>query len=1035
MTSVSRRYSLLLCLSLSAFASVAHAQEGDLLQNGGFEHSTDGKPDAWQADDLDLAIEEADVHSGQRALRLKTVRTDGHFAALAYQSEQTPVAADTLYLASLWARGSGRLRLGLQQYGKTGWLGGKSAIHTDLTPDWTRYQFYYGTVGADVERVRFDINLDGKDAVGIIDDVALEVIGPREPLGENIVADGDMEADADSDAVPDGWRLGRVLTDTDRRLAVGPDGSRALVCRCSPEPVEPPDYGKWWDWASQPAPAAGWINAASTSVFPVEPGRTYEISFRTRGQDIRVFHTKLWWMKDEKQSTKWFTIGPRHDGSWDWEQVTLSLTIPSAHVHFSRIEFWALAAGGRLWVDDVSIRPSRGYTTGWVEERYEVEPVEVRVELPAVPPPILPAREVRKPAFEARERSEVRVTDDTIAVLLSNGMDLRIALTDGTLLGVGEVNLGNFPLRSPGAPPIAPLIDTESGGHYVSCRYLNHEISDDGTAVLRTALKAADGHEDRLDWAFQPVTRTIAGLDYVGFAYRYEFTSDSESINQIADRSTWELAGIPLGVTVVTQNAYNVENTFTLAPDNVYCGTAGTRLAFGDGLDYQFAPDGALVIFYDEPVTFVDNRRAGSEEYVRYRDTTRYAGERSARTASKCVLFAERGDHDEWTRLRDHVYDKHAAFWDIIQHTPMPLMNCWMHWKELAKHGDQVLYHLADEVAPKLGEMGFKVLALHSVWGRGGCSLDVIEPGEKFGGTEALKYLCEKAAEHGMIVQAWAPTAHMWEHSLLFEQYPGWWIEGPNGEPPTTYCYPEIRGTRFRGGWHDYAIGQWQKIREQTGLGSLWLDSYCSFTHRIKVADPRVGIEQAEDVFRFHAALSQLGYIVYTEATGTFGIVAPGFPVANLDRPNPTGPDPMTRYGVSNYLGHRGNEKQDNAINDVITKGDYYYRCLANKAPCWLSWLVFSQTPERHAKIARANRDYNQVVHLMKYRRTLPDDRGVEWINPDDSTRVLFSFREARYECPGITAAQDITEDKPVEITNGGFTAQAWHTYRITVRQ
>ena len=1029
-------WALLLLLVLAS--GPARTQDGELLVNAGFEDWMGGTPANWEAPTGEMGVDEADVHAGKRALRLGAVKQGDDFRAELNHSEHISVARDTLYLASVWAKGSGRLRIQIQQYDDATWIGGRSSIHTDLTREWTEHRLYYGVVDGEITRVRLSIYLDDRGAAALLDDASFRPQGPAQPLGPNLVANGDMETDADSDGVPDGWRTGPGATEADDRLAVGADGGRALTCRCSPatgDEAGQPWVKDWWDWSAQPAPAAGWINAASSNVFEVEPGRTYEIRFRLRGRAVRVYHTKLWWLDAEGDPIKWFTIGPRHDGDWEWEEVCLSLTVPSAHVHAARLEFWALAAGGRLWVDNVSVRPSRSYTVGWTAEEYEVKPAAAATPASTAAEAPPPDRLARTVSFGARPKSRVAMTNEAVRISLKSGVSLSMPLTDGEMLGVRDVRLGDFPLRNPEAPPMAPIIDTASGGHYRACRYLAYSVDGDGTVTIRSRLKSADGHVDRLDWVYVPVQRDVAGRRYTGFAYRYVIRTNGDLVNHVADRSTWELAGNPLGITVVTQNAYNVANVFTLTPDNPYCGTGGVRFAGCDGMEYQFAPEGALVAFYDEPIPHVNSTRLGSTRWVQYRDTVPFAGVREVRSPLKCVLLCEEGGHDEWSRLRDYVNARHAGFWSIRQHTPMPIASCWMHWRELAKHGDRVLYDIADDAVPRLAELGFKVVAVHSVWGRGGCSLDFIEPGEKFGGTEALKYLCDKAAEHDMIVQAWAPTAHLWQYSPLIEKAPDWLIEGPNGEPPTTYCYPEIRGLRFRAGWADYAVEQWRKIRERTGLGSLWLDSYNSFTHSIRCADRRVLVEQGQDLFDFHARLSELGYVLYIESTGTLGIPAPGFPVANLDSPDPTGPDPITRYGVSGYLSQRGNEAQDSAINEVITRGDYYYRCLANKSPCWVSWPTFSKTPSVHAEIGQANRDYNQVVEWMQYRRTLPDDRGVEWTNAEGETRVLFAYRHARHTCPGLTTAHDVTADQAVNIADGSFVAEPCHTYRLTVRE
>jgi hypothetical protein len=1023
---------MIACIALLA-AVVACAQEGNLLPNPGFEAWTDVTPEAWEAE-IGEATPADDAHSGERSLRLATVSHGDYFSAMFYASGKIEIKRDTLYLASVWAKGTGEIRICLQQYGEPTYMGGRSSLHTALSDEWTLYQFYYGNTD-DVRAVRFDLNLRGRDCVALIDDASLRELGPTAEPGESLVPNGGMETDAEDNGVPDGWNVTRPLREADRTLAVGPDGSRALMCRCSPEPPQPPDLMTWYDWASQPPPAAGWINAGGTPTFDVEPGRTYLIRFRTRGEGVRTFHTKWWWMDAEGKSQKWFVIGPRHDGDWDWEQTSMYLTVPSAHTHAARIEFWARSAGGRIWVDDVSVQPSRAHTEGWSVQTHDVEIVANPVLPPEDAATGIPDRSAEPASPQKREQTTVTISDEEILVRLTTGVDVRLAIADGNLLGITDVRIGDLPLRNPDAPPIAPLIRTESGGHYAACRYLDHDIGDRGEVTLRTMLVGADGHEDRFDWLIQPRAQEIAGRRYTGFAYGFGLRSQTEAVVAIADRSTWEIGGSPLGVTVVTQNGYSVDNVFTVAPDNVYIGAGGTRFAGGDGIDYQYAPEGALAVYYAEPVSFVDNLRAGSEQYLSFRDITQLPGDRQASTALKCVMYADHGDHDEWTRVHDFVYGRDAMRLGIRQHTPMPVIQCWMHWQPLSKHGDNILHYLAEEVAPQVGALGFKVLAVHSVWGRGGCSLDVIEPGEKFGGTEALKHLCDAAAEQGMIVQAWAPTAHMWEHSPLFEQHPNWWLEGADGKPPTTYCFPEIRGTRFAGGWHDYAVGQWKKIMAETGLGSLWLDSYRNFTHGINLADRRIAIEQAEGVFAFHAALSDLGYIIYTESTGTFGIVAPGFPIANIDSPNPAGPDPMTRYGMSNYRGHVGQEKQDNAGNDVITRGDYYYRSLANKAPCWLVWEVFKNTPERHARIAQANRDYCAVVDLMTWRHTLSEDRGVEWTNPDSADCVLFAYRAFDYRREGLTGAVDVTTGQDVPVANDVFTTQPTHTYRVAVGQ
>jgi hypothetical protein len=126
-----------------------------------------------------------------------------------------------------------------------------------------------------------------------------------------------------------------------------------------------------------------------------------------------------------------------------------------------------------------------------------------------------------------------------------------------------------------------------------------------------------------------------------------------------------------------------------------------------------------------------------------------------------------------------------------------------------------------------------------------------------------------------------------------------------------------LKGTRFAKGWADYALDRYGTIRRETGLGSLRLDSYSTFAHAPRYADPSVRIEQAEQVFRYHGRLTQLGYQVYVEGTGSFGIPACGFLVGKMDSANPTLPPPHTRYGLTNYVG------DDEIKNRLLVQDDF----------------------------------------------------------------------------------------------------------------
>jgi len=993
------------------------------VANGDFEKWADAVPVGWKG----VGLSKTDkARNGSAALRVSALKQGQHYSAHAVQAAPMTLKVGQLYVVTLWVKGTGTLHIS---------LGKRASENSELSDNWTSWRLFYPVVDAAAARVSLRLDLSGKDTAADFDDVSIRPVGPIQQRGPNLMPNGDMEADTDQDGCADGWKASFPVGHDAVHLARGAAGGRATVGICANESSmkpTPPDMTTWWDWSKQPPAPDGWVSAVESSNVPVDSGRTYEVRFQTRGQGVRKFHTKMRWLDAEGENVFWFVMGPQHEGNWDWEETTIRLQVPSDRVRFARVEFWSLAAGGKLWVDDVSIRPTSQAKQGYRGRVYQVKPLKIVGQLPKEGKSAVATRKGQPASVTPRPKSTVTVEADRIRIALSSGVDLEMKLAGKDLVGVGAVRLGTLPLRNPKAPPIAPLVRLAGKANYKTCRYVSHAIAADGTVTIHSILTTGAGGQDKLDWVFRPVQRTIAQRPYVGFAYGYVLTSGQETILEVADRATWELGGDPVGLTVVTQDAYNLENTFTIQADTVYAGRGGARFAGADGFDYQFAPEGALAIFYDERIHSVRTAKRATIQWLSYLDRIPQPAVKTVRTPIKCVLYGATGNHDEWTRVLDALYNQHAAYWGIKQHTPLPIINCWMTGYR-SQQGPDSLAHLIKDV-PAVAKLGFKVFALHSPWGDWGpCALDVIEPSKKFGGVEPIKKICDAAAQHGMIVQAWAPAAHMWKDSPLWKKIPGMKIEGPDGKLPTLYCASDLRGCRFRGGWMDYAVGQWKMIREQTGLASLWVDSYPNFTHTIECADPKVADEQAEDVFRFHAKLCELGYIVYTEATGTFGIVAPGFPLGNIDTPRPVAPDPRTRYGTSGRNSQVLDERH-RAINRLLTGGDYYYRSLANKAPFWFAWITLKETPEVHAKITRANLDYLAVVGKMVYRRTLGEDRGVEWTNPTDATRVLFSHKKAPYTCPGITGVLDVTAGKPAALTDGTFTAQPAHTYRITVK-
>ena len=92
-----------------------------------------------------------------------------------------------------------------------------------------------------------------------------------------------------------------------------------------------------------------------------------------------------------------------------------------------------------------------------------------------------------------------------------------------------------------------------------------------------------------------------------------------------------------------------------------------------------------------------------------------------------------------------------------------------------------------------------------------------------------------------------------------------------------------------------------------------------------------------------------------------------------------------------------------------------------------VSWLVLRERPEVHEEIARCNRAYTAVVEHMVRRTTLPDSRGVEWLDGD-----ACSSRYGRKPPEEGTQVRDVTADRAVEVEGDAFAAEPMHVYLLT---
>ena len=1000
-------------VSPTSAAPAPAAEVDNLLANPGFEQVEADKPVGWQVNAgypcrVTVVDDPTQAHSGRRAIKLVMTNTDpragGHYVGGSLSPKE-----GTLYTVSVWARGRGMLQLFLYAYDDKAFCGGACSGANKLSDQWKRFGLHWskGPEDAKVRKVTFALSLSETGSYMWADDAS--ILASPFPKPTNLIPNGDFERDADGNGVADGWHGGK--------LEKGRDGGRAHRCDVarptgrSDQSTEPE---KWWSWDQGRFVMPGWACPIISDPFPVKESMRYAVRLRIQARRVRSEHVCVWWLDENQRGLGRPNLGGLHGGSWPWQELVADVSSPP-RARFAKLGVMAKAGGGTIWLDSAAMVPAPGSPARW---RLKSKRTTVPGAKP-LPDDTQSAKQLRPitrlAASGPTENTAQRVSDG-VKITLTGGVALFMAVDGNAVRGITEARYRNLLLRNPDAPPVAPLVELSSGNALRSCRVIDAEADARGV-VVRTRLEGEATVD--LEWVFEPYRDQIGDRQYVGFGYGYRFRCKDDEVPRLCDRSTWELGGLSLGNTVIDPQTYEVDHVFPIDRTSTYCTRNAQRFVFAEAFDYQTGPEGSLVCWFEHPA-HIQAERAGTSRFIMYQDTCRFPTVAAGRTPLKYVLYSPgNGGLDEWARVRDHVFERYRDHYGIIEHDPMPLALGGL--KKKPREVKTPCRWWADNAVPEVAKLGFKYLRAVGISTKTYDLSDTDTP-------ENRAYLQQQCQQHGVGLVAWQPTVHLSRYSPYWAEHPEWEIEGRDGKPATGYCYPDIRGVDLST-FTQFGLSQLAKLRQRPGLVGLWMDSYCNFTHGIQPADYNFGLRQAQNLFKYHAAIQKLGYVTYCEASPCFGIKSPGFPTQNADSPSPRFPRPETLYKTSQHVG------SSEVTMRHLASGNTYYRHLANKSVPWMVLHLIADDPAALKRIAQANRDYVTALPDMKIRTLLPDDRGVEWANPETATRVLFSYRNSRYARPSLREAHCLTTGKPVMVENGSFTARPSHTYRVTARR
>ncbi len=177
---------------LLAAVAISSAADENLLRNPGFEALDAGErpthwycPDYWSGE-LSSVADPADVHEGQRAVLLRAAEKAGRHWGRIHPATM-PVVPGLRYRFSVWAKGTGTLKLGAIHYFPERPDGTRyEVVWPDtvfgLTDAWQEAAYEFSPVSTDVRSVATMIEVEGEKAAAYLDDTVLAVV--RRAAGE-----------------------------------------------------------------------------------------------------------------------------------------------------------------------------------------------------------------------------------------------------------------------------------------------------------------------------------------------------------------------------------------------------------------------------------------------------------------------------------------------------------------------------------------------------------------------------------------------------------------------------------------------------------------------------------------------------------------------------------------------------------------------------------------------------------------------------------------------------------------------------------
>ncbi len=666
----------------------------------------------------------------------------------------------------------------------------------------------------------------------------------------------------------------------------------------------------------------------------------------------------------------------------------------------------------------------------------------------------------------------------TIATL--NDCRFEILAAGDQFHGLGRIWIGDTLVRS-GRLPLSVYTQSFKGHELASLTLLG---VDQGAGEIRLRLAASfrplpvkllrdhsfDPIHETRDWQapveagtgrlallLRPATDAFNGVDFAGFAYHYEYVSDSVPLFYLYDRASWELDGDIVGATAVSQSSCS-DPVATFAADTGWS-TEGLmhwdpeaanpvmthnlpRWASHGSFDFQHKGDATLIGVWEQVslIRSVLRREPGKPE-LKVFDKYIFDDALAFSTPAKSILLnrdpkSEIAQRNLWTWVCDEVHERARAEFGLAEEPLVPRLS-YNYWRNFT------VDTYRQDLLPAAAAIGARQIFVDNLrksamtdqtpfpgkfnWNM--CCGHEYEIAPELGGNDKVKAFVDECAAAGIQVMSWTNNDQALSSPLNQAERDdgkGWFVlledtrQKYGGAYAGCMSILDFACDEAR----RYFVDSHIKVKAESKLAGYLFDSFYNLGFMpISYRDgrPRTMWRQLLTTFK---ELQDAGIHFLIESFGPFGQPQHGCPRSySLDRCWV-----VYKIGLGNdYTTVPGGPTYDDPR--AADAAALYYTLAHMTCPPLHLFKDGQRIDQRWtAEHRRILAEYNDNRTQMHRRHLQEDDQAVLWHNRAGDRATLWNFANREGSLPGQVV--DLTTSQPLPPARR-YHLLASHTYAI----